>query len=105
MTSIVVTGGSGKAGRAVIRDLLAHGYAVLNVDIVPPSEPLRLMAVHAHPDDESSKGVATMARYVREGAEVMVKVSDANLRKFLCSEAHLKSYQCQWSVARQRSSN
>jgi mycothiol S-conjugate amidase len=35
-------------------------------------EPLRLMAVHAHPDDESSKGAATMARYVREGAEVLV---------------------------------
>ncbi|GAA1374781.1 MULTISPECIES: mycothiol conjugate amidase Mca [Catellatospora] len=33
---------------------------------------LRLMAVHAHPDDESSKGAATMARYVREGAEVLV---------------------------------
>jgi mycothiol S-conjugate amidase len=35
-------------------------------------EPLRLMAVHAHPDDESSKGAATMARYVSEGAEVLV---------------------------------
>jgi mycothiol S-conjugate amidase len=35
-------------------------------------EPLRLMAVHAHPDDESSKGAATMARYVDEGVEVMV---------------------------------
>ena len=35
-------------------------------------EPLRLMAVHAHPDDESSKGAATMARYVREGIEVLV---------------------------------
>src|ERR1700685_3222805 len=33
---------------------------------------LRLLAVHAHPDDESSKGAATMARYVREGVEVMV---------------------------------
>ncbi len=33
---------------------------------------LRLMAVHAHPDDESSKGAATMARYVREGIEVLV---------------------------------
>jgi mycothiol S-conjugate amidase len=30
------------------------------------------MAVHAHPDDESSKGAATMARYVREGVEVLV---------------------------------
>ena len=30
------------------------------------------MAVHAHPDDESSKGGATMARYVAEGASVLV---------------------------------
>ncbi|MBO0679465.1 mycothiol conjugate amidase Mca [Mycolicibacterium sp. S2-37] len=33
---------------------------------------LRLMAVHAHPDDESSKGAATMARYADQGARVMV---------------------------------
>lgn len=33
---------------------------------------LRLMAVHAHPDDESSKGAATMARYADEGVEVLV---------------------------------
>ena len=32
-------------------------------------EELRLMAVHAHPDDESSKGAATMAKYVAEGVE------------------------------------
>jgi len=31
-----------------------------------------LMAVHAHPDDESSKGAATMARYVAEGVDVLV---------------------------------
>jgi mycothiol S-conjugate amidase len=30
------------------------------------------MAVHAHPDDESSKGAATMARYVSEGNSVLV---------------------------------
>ncbi len=36
------------------------------------AEQLRLMAVHAHPDDESSKGAATMARYVAEGVQVMV---------------------------------
>jgi mycothiol S-conjugate amidase len=30
------------------------------------------MAVHAHPDDESSKGAATTARYVSEGVEVLV---------------------------------
>jgi len=33
---------------------------------------LRLLTVHAHPDDESSKGAATMARYVSEGHDVMV---------------------------------
>ena len=36
------------------------------------AEQLRLMAVHAHPDDESSKGAATMARYVAEGVRVLV---------------------------------
>jgi mycothiol S-conjugate amidase len=35
-------------------------------------EKLRLMTVHAHPDDESSKGAATLAKYVAEGADVMV---------------------------------
>ncbi|MFE1950771.1 mycothiol conjugate amidase Mca [Streptomyces sp. NPDC059524] len=32
----------------------------------------RLMAVHAHPDDESSKGAATTARYAAEGVDVLV---------------------------------
>ena len=40
MKSVVVTGGSGKAGTAAIKELLAHGYAVMNVDIVPPKEAL-----------------------------------------------------------------
>ncbi len=35
---VVVTGGSGKAGRAVVRDLLEHGHEVLNVDRVPSPE-------------------------------------------------------------------
>lgn len=39
---------------------------------MPASDPLRLMAVHAHPDDEASKGAATTAKYVAEGVEVMV---------------------------------
>lgn len=32
----------------------------------------RLLFVHAHPDDESSKGAATAARYVDEGADVVL---------------------------------
>jgi nucleoside-diphosphate-sugar epimerase len=35
---IAVTGGSGKAGRAVVRDLREHGHDVLNVDRVPSHE-------------------------------------------------------------------
>src|SRR3982751_1482359 len=38
MASIVVTGGSGKAGRGVVRDLLEHGHEVRNVDLVPSPE-------------------------------------------------------------------
>lgn len=37
-----------------------------------PGEQLRLMHVHAHPDDEASKGAATTARYVAEGVDVRV---------------------------------
>jgi mycothiol S-conjugate amidase len=37
-----------------------------------PEQQLRLMAVHAHPDDESSKGAATMCRYLAEGVDVLV---------------------------------
>lgn len=39
---------------------------------VTHGEPLRLMSVHAHPDDESSKGAATLAKYAAEGVDVLV---------------------------------
>ena len=35
---VAVTGGSGKAGRAVVRDLLDHGHEVLNVDLRPSAD-------------------------------------------------------------------
>jgi mycothiol S-conjugate amidase len=35
-------------------------------------ESLRLLHVHAHPDDESSKGAASTVKYVREGVDVHV---------------------------------
>jgi nucleoside-diphosphate-sugar epimerase len=40
MASVIVTGGSGKAGRATIRELLQHGHQVMNLDTAPPAEPL-----------------------------------------------------------------
>lgn len=45
MKRVVVTGGSGKAGRAVVADLGEHGYDVLNVDIgasLHPDDPTRV---------------------------------------------------------------
>ena len=35
---IIVTGASGQAGRACVRDLIAHGHDVLAVDLVPPAD-------------------------------------------------------------------
>jgi mycothiol S-conjugate amidase len=42
------------------------------VETIPVTSPLRLMAVHAHPDDESSKGAASTAKYIADGVDVMV---------------------------------
>ncbi|MDA8291889.1 MAG: NAD(P)-dependent oxidoreductase [Actinomycetota bacterium] len=36
--NVLVTGGSGKLGRAVVADLRSHGHEVLNADLVPPAE-------------------------------------------------------------------
>ena len=44
MTKIAVTGGSGKAGRVVIRDLYERGHEVLNIDLVGAPE-------SNHPED------------------------------------------------------
>ena len=38
MAKVLVTGGSGKLGRAVLKDLVTNGYTVLNVDQAPPRE-------------------------------------------------------------------
>ncbi|MEO7223910.1 MAG: NAD(P)-dependent oxidoreductase [Devosia sp.] len=38
MTKVIVTGGSGKLGRAVLKDLVANGYQVLNLDQTMPRD-------------------------------------------------------------------
>ena len=50
--------------------MTAMKHPALRVDA--DGERLRLLHVHAHPDDESSKGAATTARYVAEGVDVVV---------------------------------
>src|SRR5262249_16614277 len=52
-----------------------------------PDAGLRLLAVHAHPDDESSKGAATMVRYVRAGADVLVATLTGGERGDILNEA------------------
>ena len=39
MNKVIVTGGSGKAGRAVVADLVSHGYDVTNVDVAASRDP------------------------------------------------------------------
>lgn len=38
MPKVVVTGGTGKLGRACVRDLMANGYDVLNIDTAGPRQ-------------------------------------------------------------------
>ncbi len=40
MAKVIVTGGSGKLGRAVLKDLVANGYEVLNLDQFLPKDPI-----------------------------------------------------------------
>jgi mycothiol S-conjugate amidase len=46
------------------------------------------MAVHAHPDDESSKGAATTARYAAEGADVLVVTCTGGERGSVLNPGH-----------------
>ncbi|GGH62769.1 mycothiol S-conjugate amidase [Rothia aerolata] len=48
---------------------------------------LRILAVHAHPDDESSKGAATMVAYAQRGARVMVASMTGGQRGDILNQA------------------
>lgn len=55
MTRVAVTGGSGKAGRATVRDLMDHGYEVTNLDRVESSDPLAPLVVVDLTDPEETR--------------------------------------------------
>jgi nucleoside-diphosphate-sugar epimerase len=62
---IVVTGGTGKGGRWVVRDLREHGHDVVNVDLVPDGAPNDLFLL----TDLTDSG---QVRDVIDGADAVV---------------------------------
>ena len=58
---IIVTGGSGQAGRACVKHLKSSGYDVVNVDLVPPPEDLGVPFVQAELRD-FGQTVAALSR-------------------------------------------
>lgn len=107
MKRIVVTGGSGKAGRAVVRDLLEHGYEVLNVDVAPPAERrcpfLKADLINAGETFEALAGydaVAHMAAIPAPGLfteEVTFRTNIASEYNVLHAAASLKMPRVVWA--------
>ncbi|GAA1345563.1 mycothiol conjugate amidase Mca [Arthrobacter roseus] len=63
-----------------------------------PAAGLRLLAVHAHPDDESSKGAAMMSSYVAAGADVMVATCTGGERGDILNSAMLSEPHAHWDL-------
>ncbi|MEY4161483.1 MAG: putative mycothiol conjugate amidase, partial [Actinomycetota bacterium] len=45
---------------------------MVQVPVSDAGDPLCLLTVHAHPDDEASKGASTVARYFAEGVRTVL---------------------------------
>lgn len=76
LKNVVVTGGSGKVGRAAIRELLDHGYEVLNVDMVPGDG-----SCHFLKTDLTDMGQCIDAMHMAAG------IVDRKRRPFMAAEA------------------
>src|SRR5699024_136060 len=64
-----------RAVRAPARGISPHPpspRSPVTVQLPTPAESLRMVAVHAHPDDEASNGAGSTARNAREGVQVTV---------------------------------
>ncbi len=59
---------------------------------------LRILAVHAHPDDESSKGAATMAAYAARGARVMVATCTGGERGSILNPGVERNPRSHWDL-------
>jgi nucleoside-diphosphate-sugar epimerase len=71
MTNIAVTGGSGKAGQAVVRDLLERGHEVLNIDTALAGDSYRDTPAPYLPVDVTDYGQMFEAL---AGGEMMPKI-------------------------------
>jgi nucleoside-diphosphate-sugar epimerase len=67
---VCVTGASGKAGRAVVADLLAHGYELSAADLVAPADDLGVNVRLADLTDYE------LARKALEGTEAVVHLAN-----------------------------
>src|SRR5690625_7472823 len=68
-----------------------------------PYHGLRLLAVHAHPDDESSKGAATSAKYASLGARVLIATMTGGEAGDILNPALLQSPKASRDIAGLRS--
>jgi mycothiol S-conjugate amidase len=68
-----------------------------------PQADLRVLSVHAHPDDEASKGAATMARYGAEGVRtVLVTCTGGEAGDILNPEADSEEVRADLAAVRMR---
>lgn len=70
MTTICVTGASGRAGRVTVAELLAHGYEVIATDLLAPGSDLGVPVLRA---DLTDHGQAVEAL---EGADLVVHLAN-----------------------------
>ncbi|HRQ00343.1 MAG TPA: mycothiol conjugate amidase Mca [Terrimesophilobacter sp.] len=58
-----------------------------------------MLSIHAHPDDESSKGAATLAHYVADGADVLVVSCTGGERGDLLNQGLLETAPAEAAMA------
>ncbi|MDA9433668.1 NAD-dependent epimerase/dehydratase family protein [Bradyrhizobium sp. CCBAU 51627] len=76
MTLVIVTGGSGKLGRACVKDLLDHGYNVVNADVAPPAVDLcPFVQVNLTGLDRTIELLSGMEWYHNRGVDAVVHLA------------------------------